>query len=41
MAAYLSWCQLSDLNQRPTDYKSAALPTELNWRHGILYRVAI
>ena len=24
------WCRLSDLNQRPTDYKSAALPTELN-----------
>ncbi len=26
------WCRLSDLNQRPTDYKSAALPAELNRR---------
>ena len=26
------WSQLSDLNRRPTDYKSVALPTELNWR---------
>ncbi len=26
------WCQLSDLNQRPSDYKSDALPAELNWQ---------
>ena len=26
------WCRLSDLNQRPTDYKSVALPAELNRR---------
>ena len=26
-----TWCQLSDLNQRPSDYKSDALPAELNW----------
>ena len=24
------WCLLRDLNSRPTDYKSVALPTELN-----------
>ena len=24
------WCRLEDLNPRPTDYKSAALPTELS-----------
>ena len=24
------WCRLSDLNQRPSDYKSDALPAELN-----------
>ncbi len=24
------WCRLRDLNSRPTDYKSVALPTELN-----------
>ena len=30
--AFLNWCRLSDLNQRPTDYKSAALPAELNRR---------
>ena len=27
-----TWCQLSDLNQRPSDYKSDALPAELNWQ---------
>ena len=27
------WCRLSESNQRPTDYKSVALPTELS-RHG-------
>ena len=26
------WCRLRDLNSRPTDYKSVALPTELK-RH--------
>ena len=26
------WCRLGDSNSRPTDYKSVALPTELN-RH--------
>ena len=25
------WSQLSDLNRRPGDYKSTALPTELSW----------
>ena len=24
------WCRLQELNPRPTDYKSVALPTELN-----------
>ena len=24
------WCRLGDSNTRPTDYKSVALPTELN-----------
>ena len=24
------WCRLRDLNPRPTDYKSVALPTELS-----------
>ncbi len=28
-----NWSQLSDLNRRPSDYKSGALPTELNWHH--------
>ena len=23
------WCRMTDLNRRPTDYKSVALPTEL------------
>ena len=35
--AFLNWCRLSDLNQRPTDYKSAALPAELNRRACQLY----
>ena len=36
--AFLNWCRLSDLNQRPTDYKSAALPAELNRRcHPIIH----
>jgi hypothetical protein len=26
------WSQRSDLNRRPADYESAALPTELRWR---------
>lgn len=26
-----NWCQLQDLNLRPSLYESAALPTELNW----------
>ena len=30
------WCQLSDLNQRPSDYKSDALPAELNWQCEII-----
>ncbi len=25
----LCWCRMTDLNRRPTDYKSVALPTEL------------
>ena len=25
-----NWCRLRDLNPRPTDYKSVALPTELS-----------
>ena len=36
-----SWCQLSDLNQRPTDYKSDALPAELNWQCALLYLVRL
>jgi hypothetical protein len=24
------WCRLQESNPRPTDYKSVALPTELN-----------
>lgn len=28
---YISWSQESDLNRRPADYESAALPTELSW----------
>ena len=31
------WCRMSDLNQRPTDYKSAALPTELIRQRELLY----
>lgn len=30
--AYFYWSQLGDLNSRPTDYESVALPTELSWR---------
>lgn len=29
-AFFYLWCRLSDLNQRPSDYKSDALPAELN-----------
>ena len=29
-----SWSQESELNRRPTDYESVALPTELSWRNG-------
>ena len=28
---------MSDLNQRPSDYKSDALPAELNWQRALLY----
>ena len=35
----ISWCQLSDLNQRPSDYKSDALPAELNWQCAIILYV--
>ena len=28
------WCRLTGSNRRPTDYKSAALPTELNRHRG-------
>ena len=27
-----------DLNPRPADYESAALPTELQWRRGSMHR---
>ena len=27
------WSQLRDLNSRPADYESAALPTELSWQN--------
>lgn len=30
--AVFFWSHLSDLNGRPTDYKSVALPTELKWQ---------
>ena len=32
------WCRLQELNPRPTDYKSVALPTELNRRAQICYQ---
>ena len=31
------WCRVEDSNHRPTDYKSAALPTELTRRSAALY----
>ena len=31
------WCRLRDLNSRPTDYKSVALPTELKRQHEHIY----
>ena len=31
-AADRMWCQRKESNPRPTDYKSAALPTELLWQ---------
>ena len=31
------WCRLGDSNTRPTDYKSVALPTELNRLKNIFY----
>src|SRR5699024_5369560 len=30
------WCRLRDSNSRPTDYKSAALPTELSRQQGLV-----
>ena len=33
LAAFI-WSQLTDSNPRPADYKSAALPTVLNWQWG-------
>jgi hypothetical protein len=32
LSAWECWCRLEDSNPRPTDYKSAALPTELSRR---------
>ena len=32
------WCRLSDSNQPPADYKSAALPDELKRHNNYLYR---
>ncbi len=34
VTASTSWSQRRDSNPRPTDYKSAALPTELRWPAG-------
>ena len=31
------WCRLGDSNTRPTDYKSVALPTELNRQLSVFY----
>ena len=31
------WCRLRDSNPRPTDYKSVALPAELNRHSALLY----
>ena len=33
------WCRLRDLNSRPTDYKSVALPTELKRRYLFEYNI--
>ncbi len=41
MGIFYFWCQLSDLNQRPSDYKSDALPAELNWRHHMIIHIAM
>ena len=33
----VEWCRMRDLNSRPTDYKSVALPTELKRQHEHIY----
>ena len=30
-----AWCHLQDLNSKPTDYKSVALPIVLRWLIGV------
>lgn len=32
----MKWSHPSDLNRRPFDYESNALPTELGWRLGVV-----
>ena len=32
-SSFKYWSHLSDLNGRPTDYKSVALPAELKWHY--------
>ncbi len=36
---YTRWSWWTDLNPRPADYKSAALPTELHQRFQHLYNI--